>query len=190
MTIKKNVLRIMLGSIIIEVLLICLFIILGNFNDVSAFALSSAGIVFGYALPCLLYAKIYDNEKYKYIAISGAVIVFVAALISILALWGVINVNVTYAKTLGILNVIIWALAFISVVLSYDIDTKSFRIFRLVFIISLSLLSLCIINTILNGDFPEGILLRLCFVLLVLTVGSAACVSILLKMYQKEHNEK
>ena len=166
MIIKKNVTRVMLCAVIIEVVLACLFILLGNFNNVGVFIPSSTGIIFGYSLPCLLYARIYSDSKYKAVAICGTVVSVVAALISVLALWGIVHINITFVKTIGILNVIIWALAIISWILSLAIISKSFKIFKIIFMTSLSLLSVCISMIIFVGEIPSGILLRLCLLLL------------------------
>ncbi len=182
MIIKKNI---MICSVIIEVIFVCLYILLGNFNNVGVFVPSSAGIIFGYTLPCLLYARIYGDRRYKAIAICGTVIAFAAVIISVLALWGIIHTNISFVKTIGILNVIIWTLAIISWILSYTTMGKSFTVFRLVFIISLLLSSMCTSAIIYAGDIPSGILLRLCLLLLAITIGSFVCILILIKTHKK-----
>ena len=51
--VKKGILKIMLGSVILEAILVCIFILIGSFDDVTWKSLESVGIIFGYSIPCL-----------------------------------------------------------------------------------------------------------------------------------------
>ena len=183
---KKSILKIMLGSVILEAILVCIFILIGSFDDVTWRSLASVGIIFGYSIPCLFYSKIYDNEKYKYIAIGGASIVCISALISILGLWDLIGNSEILGKIVGTFNVAIWMLAFISWILSYISVNNLLNLFKKISISLISLLSFFIIIIIWSESFPEGFLARLYYVLIVLTVGSFICTLILTRIYKKE----
>ena len=183
---KKGILKIMLGSVILEAILVCIFILVGSFDDVTWKSLGSVGIIFGYSIPCLFYSKIYDDEKYKYIAISGASVVCVSALISILGLWDLISEGEFLGKIVETFNVIIWMLAFISWILSYISVNSLLNLFKKVSISLISLLSFFITIIIWTDSFPEGFLARLYYVLIVLTVGSFICTLILTRIYKKE----
>jgi len=111
---KKDILKIMLGSIILEVVLVCFFILIGSFDDIAWKAMGSAGIIFIFTIPCLSYSKIYDDERYKYIGISGAAIVCYVALLNLLILWDLVDYTEVLVKINATFNVIIWMLAFIS----------------------------------------------------------------------------
>ena len=183
---KKGILKIMLGSVILEAILVCIFILVGSFGDVTWKSLGSVGIIFAYSIPCLFYSKIYDDEKYKYIAISGACVVCVSALISILSLWNLISEGVFLAKIVGTFNVTILMLAFVSWILSYISVNSLLNLFKKVSISLISLLSFFITIIIWTESFPEGFLARLYYVLIVLTVGSFICTLILTRIYKKE----
>ena len=183
---KKSILKIMLGSIILEAILVCVFILIGSFDDIAWNSLRLDGIIFGYSIPCLFYSAIYDNEKYKYISITGACVVCVTALISLLGLWDLIIVGDIFEKILLTFNVIIWMLALISWVLIYTSVNKLLNLFKKISISLISLLSLIIIFIILTEKYPEGFFERLYYVLIVLTVGSFICTLILTRIYKKE----
>ena len=183
---KKGILKIMLGSVILEAILVCIFILIGSFDDVTWKSLESVGIIFGYSIPCLFYSKIYDDEKYKYIAISGASVVCVSALISILGLWDLISEGEFLGKTFGTFNVIIWMLAFVSWILSYISVNNLLNLFKKISIPLIAILSFFITIIIWTESFPEGFLGRLYYVLMVLTVGSFICTLILTRIYKKE----
>ncbi len=182
---KKTILKVMLGTIILEVVLVCLFILIGNFDSVTLSALGSVSIIFGYSIPCLFYSKIYDDEKYKYIAISGASLACLSALISILNLWNLINWGELLSQITATVNVIVWMLALVSWILSYVSVNNLFNLFKKVSISLITILSLFII-VITWSSYPAGFLSRLYYVLVVLTAGSFICTLILTKIYQKE----
>ena len=109
---KKIILKIILGTIILEAILICLFILLGNFNIISWKSMASVIIVLECSIPCLFFAKIYDNSKYKNVAILGATISGIDAVISIVTLWTGFDNNII-RKFTGSLQNFMWLLAFI-----------------------------------------------------------------------------
>ncbi len=181
---KKNVLRIMLGSIIAEVIIVCLLILIGDFDEIAWQTIGSIAIIFGYSIPCLFYAKVFDNEKYKAIAIIGSFIVFFAGLISVLNLW-----NPLFDEDFELIatfNVIIWMLAFISWILSLSTVNQVLNLFKKIGVSLLAILSLFVIDDIWSKNFPKGFLARLYYVLIVLTIGSLICILILTKVYKKE----
>ncbi len=183
---KKSILKVMLGSIIVEAVLVCIFILMGDFNEVSWRSLGSVATIFYCSLPCLCYAKIYDNEKYKGLAIFGAIVACICALTSILVIWELIETDITIFKVNIIVETLMWALAIISWILSIDSVNDIVKRFKTISISLTSLLSLFIIINTLLGEFPEGFLARLYWVIIVLTVGSWICMSILTRIYRKE----
>ena len=183
---RKNVLKVMLGSIIVEAILVCLFILIGNFDYVSWRALGSVGIILLYSVPCLCYAKIYDNEKYKSIAIGSVILAGVLALIIILLIWQLLGENDFLLKIVYIANDILWGLAIISWILSIPSINNLLSIFKKISISLTILLSLFIAFMILVENFPTEFLLRLYWVVIVLTVGSWICISILTRIYRKD----
>ena len=182
---KKNVLKIMLGSVILEVILVCLFILIGIFDDMAWRSLGSVAIIFGYSIPCLFYSKIYDNERYKFIATSGAIVVCISALISILWLWNFIDNSEILIEIVATFNVIIYTLAFVSWLLSYVSVNNLLKSFKEISISLITVLSFFNI-IIIWSSFPEDFLLRLYYVLSVLTIGSSICTLILIQIYKKE----
>lgn len=183
---KKNVLKIMLGSIIIEALLICLFILTGELDEIAVRALASIGIIIGYSIPCLFYSKIYDNEKYKYIAISGSVIVCISALMDILNLWNLFTRGEFLSNMMKTFDVVIYMLVFISWILSFVSVNNLLNLFKKISILLILLLSFSQTIIIWMGKFPEGFLARLYFVLIILTISSFICTLILTRVYKKE----
>lgn len=183
---KKQVLKVMLGAIIFEVVLVCLFILMGNFNSVSAKALGSGLIIFCYSIPCLNYSKISDNEKYRSISIAGVSVAFCAALLTILRLWDILKLSSFLFKIDISLTILTVALSIISLVLSYVYVNDLFERFKKVCVILVSLLSFLYIVIVLLEMNPQGLFLRLLWVINVLTIGSYLCTAVLAKIYKKE----
>ena len=187
---KKNVLKVMLGAIVFEVVLACIFILLGNFNLVSARALGSGWIIFGYAIPCLFYSRVSDDEKYKNISIAGTICAFSAALLAILFTWGVFEDNDFFWNVFISLSILVGTFAVICLELSFVSVNELFDKFKKACIILTSIISIWYIAMVIIVPFPDGFLLRLFWVLNVLTVGSFVCTLILALIYKKEmHNE-
>ena len=183
---KKTILKIMLGSVILEAALICIFILTGTIAEETTWrAISSVLFIFGYAIPCLFYSRIYDNEKYKYIAIVGAAVASVLALISILKVWELIPAGEILGKFEGTLSTVVYMLVFISWVLSYASTNNLLNLFKEISISLIIILSFWIV-IIIWTIFPTGFLGRLFWVLIVLTVGSYICTLILTRIYRKE----
>ena len=183
---KKMILKIMLGSVILEALLVCIFILVGNFDEIAWRAIDSVGIIFIYSIPCLFYSKIYNDEKYKYIVISGSVIVCISALINILSLWDLFIQGEFFEKLIVTFNVMIWMLAFISWILSFVSANNLLNLFKKINMFLILSLSCYITITTWTEFFPQGFLARLYYVLIVLTIGSFICILILKKIYKKE----
>lgn len=182
---KKAILKIMLGTVILEALLVCVFILIGDFDDVAWQSIESVGIIFGYSIPCLFYSKIYDDEKYKYIAITGSGVVCITTVMSILSLWDLMGESDILVNILGTLNVVVWSLTFISWILSFISVNNLLSTFKK---ISITLILLESIFTTFNiwAGFPEDFFARLYYVLMVLTVCAFICTLILTRIYRKE----
>ena len=186
---KKNVLKVMLGSVIGEAILVCLFILIGSFDSVAMKSMGAVAIIFTFSVPCLFYAGIYDNNKYKNVAITGAILAGITALICILGVLEIIEWSKVLIKSVSIFTVAIWALALISWVLSYNSINNLLRIFKRASIFLTTIFSIFVILIILAEEFPDGFLARLFYVILVLLSGSNICMRILIRTYRKEINE-
>ena len=184
---KKVILRIILGTIILEAILICFFILLGNFNEVSWKSLTSVAIVLECSIPCLFYAKIYDSPKYKNIAILGVAISGINAVISILTLWTGFE-NDIIGKVAGTLHNFMWLLVFISQLLSYKSIEKIVNYFKKISICTLILLNIFILTIIWTEKFPENFVARLFYMIIVLTVASYIATLIVARIYKKSTN--
>ena len=183
---KKNVLKIMLGTVIIEVILVCILILMGTFNDTGLKAIFSVGIIFYYSIPCLYYSSIYDNPKYKTIANIGSVLVLIIALITILSLWEIFKQGEVITKILGDINIIIWLLAYISWVLEIESVNKVIKNTKIANITISSIISIWFIIMIWTENLPKGFLSRLLWVLIILQAGGFICLLILKRIYKKE----
>ncbi len=184
---KKIILKVILGTIILEAILICFFILLGNFNEVSWKSLASVAIVLECSIPCLFYAKIYDNPKYKNIAILGIAISGINAVISILTLWTGFENNII-GKITGSLQNLMWLLVFISQLLSYNSIEKIVNYFKKISICALIVLNIFILAIIWTEKFPEDFVARLFYMIIVLTVASYIATLIVVRIYKKNIN--
>ena len=142
---KKGVLKVMLGSVVLEAIIVCVFILIGKFNDIAWKSLASVANIFLYSIPCLFYARVYDNEKYRNLAVVGTIVVGILALNSILSLWGLLGSYAILQKIIYTLSIVMWALAFISWALSYESVNNLLNLFKKIFISLLSILSLILI---------------------------------------------
>ena len=183
---KKGVLKVMLGSVVLEAIIVCVFILIGKFNDIAWKSLASVANIFLYSIPCLFYARVYDNEKYRNLAVVGTIVVGILALNSILSLWGLLGSYAILQKIIYTLSIVMWALAFISWALSYESVNNLLNLFKKIFISLLSILSLILIIIVWIEKFPEGFFSRLFYVLIVLTFGAFVCILILTRMFKKE----
>lgn len=187
---RKATLKVMLGTVIVEVILVCILILMGKLNDVVGRTMLSVAIIFFNSLPCLLYARIYDDEKIKMIAIVGTILTSVAALLGILNVWKLIDINGALEKVVKVIEIFVWSLALISWILSYKPINKVVNIFRNSSSISLAIFSLLTAIMVLVEYELEGFMLRLYFVLMVITAGLYVCMYIVTKIYKKEFIEQ
>lgn len=184
---KKIFLKIILGSIILEALLICFFILLGDFDKVSWESLTSVAIILECSIPCLFYSKIYDNPKYKNIAMLGIAISGIVAVISILSLWTKFE-NDIITKILISLQNIMWVLVFISQLLSYNSTEKIVNYFKKISISTLIVFNMFILAIIWTEESPKGFFARLYYMVIVLTVASYIATLIIVRIYKKSIN--
>lgn len=181
---KKIILKIILGTIILEAILICFFILLGDFNEISFKSISSIAIILECSIPCLFYSKIYDSPKYKNIATLGIAISGIDALISILTLWTEFENNLI-EKFTGTLQSLMWMLVFISQLLSYNSTEKIVKYFKRISIIALIVLNIFILTIIWTENFPEDFVARLFYMVIVLSVASYIATLIIVRIYKK-----
>ena len=146
--------------------------------------MSSAAIVLECSIPCLFYAKIYDNPKYKNIAILGIAISGITALISILILWTELGNNLIN-KVISTLQNFMWLLVFISQLFSYNSIEKIVNYFKKISICTLIILNLFILTIIWTEKFPENFVARLFYMIIVLTVASYIATLIVVRIYKK-----
>jgi hypothetical protein len=187
---KQNILKVMVGTVILEAILICLFILIGSFNDLAWRSISSVALVFLYAIPCLLYARIYDVKKYQPIFIIGTIIVLTSALFGIFTIWDLIDYNEILTKTHATLNVIITTLAIISWVLSVITTNNLLSQFKKASILLLTILTGFITIIIWDDNLISGFVSRLFYVVMVLTICSLVCILILKNIYKKDNQIK
>lgn len=185
---KKVILKIILGSIILEAILICVFILLGNFNEVTWKSMASVAIVLECSIPCLFYAKIYDNPKYKNIAILSAAISGINAIISILTLLIEFNTDII-GKILSTLQSFMWTLVFVSQLLSYNLTEKTFNYLKRISICNLVLLNIFMLYTIWTKKFPKDFAARLFVMIIVLSISSYIATLIAVEIYRKNTNK-
>ena len=183
---KKSILKIMLGTIILEVLLVCTFILLGSFDEILGKMMLSVAVVFFYSIPCLFYARLYDNDKYKEISLCSSLVVFLAAVITILAIVEVLPGNVFFDKTLGVLRILIGGLTFISWLLYYPNVNRIFSGFKETSIGLITMVCALSIPIYIMDFLPENLFGRLYYMLIVLSSGSFICTLILSVIYKKE----
>lgn len=191
---KKIVLKVLLGSVIAEVLLVCLFILLGsevfskNFDLVGK-SMGSVGIIFLFSIPCLFYSKIYCKEEYRKLTLLGTVLALITAVMIILYIWGVVKYGTfykeVYSTIIHSLDVMVWALAIISWLLCFETENNLVNKFKLGSIIMVGISSVLSILIILF-TMPEGFLARLIIVIFVLTAGALICTAILKRIYKNE----
>ena len=185
---KKIILKVILGTIILEAILICIFILLGSFKEVGWKSILSVIIILECSIPCLFYAKIYDNPKYKNIALLGATISGINAVISILSLWIDLDSNKIIDKIERLLHSFMWLFVFIAQLLSYNLNEKLFNIFKKISIYTLIVLNIFISVIIWTGQFPKDFTARLFFMIIIIAVASYIATLIVVRMYKKSIN--
>lgn len=183
---KKSVLKVMIGSVIFTVVIACLLILIGEMSVVGSRAMLSAFAVFWYSIPCLFYAKIYDNPNYRNLALIGTVLAYLTALIYILTGWEVLTISWSLTKLLAILNVLVWMLAIISWLLKTKSVNNTLHLFKTIGVFLSVLLGSSIILLIIFEKYPDGFILRLLLVVVLLHIGSLICNGILRSVYKKE----
>ena len=183
---KKSVLKVMLGTIILESILVCVLILIGNAWSIGLKAISSIGIIFGYSIPCLLYSKVYESNQYRFIAIYGSFLAGLAAIWSILGIWEIELSNEYFDKVFVIINILVGALALIAWIISYFTQNKVLNIFKRITIVCILFLSIFLSYLSWIDTYPEGLLIRIYYVLIVLTVGSFISTLILTRIYRND----
>lgn len=180
---KKVILKVIIGTIILETILVCFFILLGDFNEVSLKSMGSLAIILECSIPCLVYAKIYDNPKYKIISTIGAIISSISAIILILMLWTDLK-NEIIAKSVVTLQDFMWILVPISKLLSYNSEGRVINILKKISICAWSVLSIFVLVIIWLEKFPEGFVARLFWIITVLAVAG----NVIFRIYNPNSN--
>ena len=90
---KKNMLKLLIGSIILAALIGIIGILIGDFNEEMSKALSTAFIIIGFSIVGIIYAQIEDNIKLKYLMPTGIAITIVYFAILIMDIWKLIQID-------------------------------------------------------------------------------------------------
>ncbi len=181
---KKAVLKILLGTVIAEMILACFFILIDDIGGLSEKTLTSVMVVFFYSLPCLIYSKLYDNSEYKTIAIIAAITAGGAAILNIISMWTLTEVNGNLAKLYATLNILACMFMLLSAVLPLHRRNKMFKAFRTLSIVTLLSITLLIEIFLLGEFFPNGFGARLVAIISILGFGSFIATLILSKIYK------
>ena len=181
---KKAILKVLVGTIIAEMILACFFVLIDDMGDLSENTLMSVMVVFLYSLPCLIYSKLYDDSNYKTIAIIATITVGGAALLNIISMWTLTEVNGSLAKLYTTLNLLACMFILLSVILPLHHENKMFKTFRALSIMTLLSITLLIEIFLLGEFFPDGFGARLVAIISILGFGSFIATLILSKIYK------
>lgn len=186
---KKIVLKILLGSVITEILLICLSILMDNSNEIVSHAIISVFIIIIYLLPCIFYAQMLEKEKCKYLVMTGLAFSIVAMLSNTVYNLIPFFQGENMLKICDSLDTIVWGLFLSSLVATIKSLNKGIRFFKIINIILTILLSIFLISQTWFGIIKDDFLQRIYYILIILTIGSYICTFILTKVYKKELKE-
>ena len=115
---KDNILKIMLITIILNVLVVCITIFSKSVYAISLDSISSFSGLLTYVIPFWLYTKIVDDEEHRKLASVGSVLALVTTIFSALNTLDIISSGVFLAKMVSALSIVIWVLAGLSFILS------------------------------------------------------------------------
>ena len=108
---KKNVLKILIATLIISAILGISIIVLDLWNEMSVKVLATTAIIFGFSIPGLCCSTIYEKEDVKPFSIAGMTICVIGCLYILLLLWGILPTN-------GFFDVFTWKVILSSIILS------------------------------------------------------------------------
>ena len=195
---KKNILKLMLATAVTEIVLVCIFVLFDVSGDITWKALKSVAIIFIFLLPCLYYAKTYDDERYRYIAFTGSICSAVSALLIVLDLWGITSSSkfLWCLKNSTELYTVIFILITSLVILSED--SKLLTNFKKISIIIIAIFSVFDLLVLWVEYIPRAIidmlpilfLSRLYLVFIILGTGFYLCTLIIAKVLKKERKEE
>ena len=186
---KKNVLKILIGSIMLEAILVSIQILTGDYiNTVMWQVILSLLIISEYSIPCLLYAKIHDDGEYESITVYGTILACILAFVQILTIWQILPIlnNDILNKINITLNIIVWVQAVIPWMLSYRIEKNIVDILKKITIALIILVSLWTIEIIWTEKLPEEFMLKLFIILIVLNSASLISTVILILTNKNE----
>ena len=95
---KKNILKILVVSLIVSALIGIFAIITGTFGTLEAKILSTTLTIFMFSISGLCCSTIYEIKKYKKISIIGIIISLISAIYTILIIWGVLDICIIFCK--------------------------------------------------------------------------------------------
>lgn len=183
---KKTILKVIIGTICIEALLLVIFILLGEINNVLWKSLGCAGLIILYCIPCLIHTDIHEKNKiFSNIGISLAL--FSCLYYIIILIFDVDIPNLINEITTIIISET-WFFTFYSLIIR--VNNKSIiKFFKNGTLTTASGINIYHIIMIISGKNPEGFFLRLYAILWVLTISGSVSLLILNKIHNKINHE-
>lgn len=183
---KDNILKIMLITIILNVLVVCITIFSKSVYAISLDSISSFSGLLTYVIPFWLYTKIVDDEEHRKLASIGSVLALVTTIFSALNTLDIISSGVFLAKMVSALSIVIWVLAGLSFILSIRSVNGIVDLLKKVATFLTIILGLMFIVFMLTGSVSDGFMLKLVYALLVVDIGIYIGVFLSSKFYKKE----
>ena len=183
---KDSVLKIMLGTIAVNVVITCIFILTKDSYVVALKAVTSMESVLLYAIPFWLYCRIVDDEEYRKLATIGSVLALITSIFNALVVWGLLSQSVFMTKLVYSFNITIWVLAYLSWIYSIRTVNDLLAMLKKVSSIITIIMGLGIGLYIWTGSLPDGFIVKLVYLLIVLGIGAFVSTFISSKFYRKE----
>lgn len=115
---KKNFLKILIGSLCLSALLGIISILTGNFGELESKILGTTATIFVFSISGLCCSMLYEKEKYKSFSTFGIVASLLACILLILIIWGFLDVCIIFCSENN--NDFVWKMLETLIVLSYS----------------------------------------------------------------------
>lgn len=184
---KKNMLKILIGSLCLSAIVGIVIILLGSFGEIESKILGTTLLVFGYSIPGLCSSTIYEKEKLHYFSIIGIMIALISCLYVICLVWNIFDFNIFDSaqwKILWTLNILCWSSGHISLILLINDKNKMVLTFRLLTVIMSIIIDIMILIPTWELYNPSDFYYRLLLVIGILITLGTIGTPILNKIYK------
>ena len=184
---RKNMLKLLVGSLCLSAFIGIVIILIGTFGEIESKVLATTLLIFGYSIPGLCLSTIYEKDRLRSFSIIGMLVVLITCLYTICLVWGIFEFDFLSSiqwKIILSLNLLCCSSGHISLILLINNKNNLVLVFKNLTVLFSIIIDIMILLPLWDMFDPIDFYYRLMWVLGILITLGTIGTPILNKIYK------